>query len=177
MNLSVPAFGTIARSLYPMYISDKDGKAYIPCDIMEMHVTESNEIPKSPTDDNKFVNDTIYKNPTKIDLKVYVHENEFEDFETNIDYLQSHQGFIIKGISKLYKNLRITSKNYSESSEVVGAYIFNLTFEEIILVKSKIKSFENGETAKKSDQNTKNTGSANTLESTAYTGGKGLGVI
>lgn len=152
MVLAVPSFGSLARSLYPTYISDAKGKETLPCDIMELNFSQSNDTPKTPIDDNTYISDTIYRNPYSLRVKVFVGENEFDKFQRTLEKFQRTEGFIVKGISSLYKNLRYVTHSHSETPEVCGAYHVEIEFSEVILVKSMKKAFDKSTSKNPSDE-------------------------
>lgn len=137
MTLTVPGFGTLARSLYPMYISDAAGKEIILCDILELNHTESYEIPHSPVDKNSMISDNIYKSPETLNARVFVTANDFNDFEGQIQRIQKDSGFNIKGLDRFYTNMRITNRETSETAEIGSGYIIEINFREVITVAAK----------------------------------------
>lgn len=160
MVLAAPTFGSLARSLYPTYIADGKGKETLPCDIMELNYSQSNDTPRTPIDDNTYIADTIYRNPYSLRVKVFVSENEFEKFQKTIAKFQKQDGFIVKGISSLYRNLRYVTHTHSETPDICGAYHIEIEFSEVILVKAKKKAFDKSTSKNPSDEKSTDSGQA-----------------
>lgn len=165
MTLTVPGLGTLLRTLYPMYITNSDGSEVLNCDIVELRHNESYEIPKSPVDSNSYISDTIYKDPFTLNLKVFCTENEFLDFEDQIQRFQKGDGFIVKGLNRFYKNLRLLNRSEAELASMGSGYYVEMNFQEVIKVKVK-KSKMTKDVTTPENATTENTGVAQNKQST-----------
>lgn len=159
MTLTVPGLGTLLRALYPMYITDSLGIEMMYCDIVELRHNESYEIPRSPVDSNSYISDNIYKDPYTLNLKVFCTENEFPDFEDQIKRFQKGGGFIVKGLSRFYKNLRLINRGEAELASMGSGYYVEMNFQEVIKVKVK-KSKMTKDVTSPENAATENTGNA-----------------
>lgn len=135
-TLALPSLTSALRILYPMKIYEADNKKnYLPCDIMELQEVNQFEIPNSPIDSGAVVSDTLYKLPKTITCRVYVNANQYDTFNQKMEQLQFGNGFEITGVDyQVYKNLRYIDKSEPQTSDIVGAYMINITFREVIIV-------------------------------------------
>ena len=135
-SLALPSLSSVLRVFYPLKIYESGNKAnMLPCDILDLQVVESNNIPAEPIDSNSYVSDTFFKMPKTISARVYVTTIEYNNFKKKLDSINAKKGFDIQGVdNQKYESYRLESYSETQSADVVGAYIVNLTFKEAILV-------------------------------------------
>lgn len=136
-DLNIGSISNVLSGLFIMSIQNGDTKDTIPCTILELSETQTDTIPQSPQDTNSFIGDTIFKQPLQLTLQVFVYTNKFDAFEVAMEKAQnSKTGFIINGIHKSYTNMRRLDKTFSETSNKVGGVVYNIVFEEVLLLQS-----------------------------------------
>lgn len=137
-SLALPSLASALRQFYPMKIYES-GNALnmLPCDIIDMQVSENYDTPMSPVDSGGFIGDTIYKTPIQISMSVFVSALEYEVFNEKLIAYNYGDGFDINGVdSQTYKNFRLTDKGEPQTADVSGAYIMSLSFREVIIVEA-----------------------------------------
>lgn len=137
-SLALPSLASALRQFYPMKIYESGNVLNIlPCDILDMQVSENYDTPMSPVDSGGFIGDTIYKTPIQISMSVFVSALDYEKFNERIIAYNYGNGFDINGVDgQTYKNFRLTDKSEPQTADVSGAYIMNLSFREVILVEA-----------------------------------------
>lgn len=136
-DLNVGSITTLLGDFFLMSIQDANTKEKLPCNLLELSEMASESIPSSPQDSNSFVSDTIFKNPIMLSIRAFVYGNRVDDFESMLLRAQeSELGFIVNGVNKTYINMRWVEKSFRESAEMIGGVIYNLTFQEVLFIKS-----------------------------------------
>ena len=137
-SLALPSLASALRQFYPMKIYESGNVLnMLPCDILDMQVSENYDTPMSPIDSGSFIGDTIYKTPIQISMSVFVSALEYETFNEKLIAYNYGGGFDINGVdSQTYKNFRLTDKSEPQTADVSGAYIMSLSFREVILVEA-----------------------------------------
>lgn len=136
-DLNLGTFTNLVSDFFPMSLQDGETKDRLPCTIMELSETQTDTVPQTPQDTNAYIADTIFKQPTQVTLRVFVNTRNFDAFEVAMKKAQNgKKGFIINGIYKTYLNMRRLDKTFGESARMVGGAMYNITFEEAILVQS-----------------------------------------
>lgn len=137
-SLALPSISSLARGLlYPMRIYQGGSKVnFLPCDIIELHEVQSWETPTMPIDSGSNISDTIYTMPKSITCRVYVNTLEYDRFCQQLLRWQYASGFDIQGVDyQSYKGFRLLDKSEPQTADTSGAYLINLTFQEVRIVK------------------------------------------
>lgn len=131
------------------------------CRIVEFQEGQAWNIPSQPTDDGEFRNDTIYRQPFAISVRVFVKNEFIDDFLGTLKEAQNTlKTFSIYGLNNsVYENLKILSYSKETSARMLGGTHFMLDFQEIIFVKALAQSYKSAKKAGYS--NNKATGSKN----------------
>lgn len=136
--------------LYPMKIYEKSTNPNLnalPCTILSINLTQDYEIPAEPVENGVLISDTQYKMPYKLNLSVFVKNENISNFEYQISKIQNaNNGFIvIDQNSQKYDNLWLNS--YSKQSETNDGFYFDLSMQEIL----KVQAFNEPVTMKKTN--------------------------
>lgn len=160
-SVALPSLSSALRDLlYPMKIKQGGTFNILPCDIIELHEVESWEIPSLPIDSGSNISDTIYTMPKTITCRVYVNTLEYERFNQQLHRWQFTSGFDIQGLDyQTYKGYRLLDKSEPQTADTSGAYIINLTFQEVRLVKAFSVGIAKQSTAKAGFSSKANAGS------------------
>ena len=111
---------------------------YLPCLIMQVDISEYNEIPQHPIDKNVNIIDNIILGGKKVNLSIVIDYDNFNLFQELLkEGNLSENGFIINVISDYFFNMRCIGWSYTESSENVGSVYATIEFIESKLVESK----------------------------------------
>lgn len=174
-SLNVGSVTNLLRFAFPMSLKNANTKMFLPCAILDISETETNQIPTTPQDSNVFVGDTIIKMPKRVTCNVFVYSYDIDTFETMLEGAQiSRKGFNLNGVYKSYFDLRLTEKIVVDSPDMVGGTKYTLTFDEILIVSGTSSKFSIETIKNPADSVTKNAGTqqAPKLQSLAF---KGLG--
>lgn len=136
-DLNLGSITNIMGDFFSMSLQNGSTKEVLPCTIIELSENDTETIPQTPQDTNSYIADTIFKQPLQVTLQVFVYTRNFDAFEVAMKQAQlSEKGFIINGVYKSYTNMRRLDKSFTESASRVGGVMYNITFEEAILVQS-----------------------------------------
>lgn len=131
------------------------------CIIKEVSFAQDYQNPSQPRDDNQSQNDTTYRMPKFINVVVYVDGKDILTFENDTNTAQLNESlFFVRTLhNQIYRNLKITSISKSTSAENISGAYYNITLQEVILVKALVTGYKNSKKAGYS--NKKNIGSQN----------------
>lgn len=114
------------------------------CRLVEINEEQTFEVPTFPTDDGEFRNDTIWRNPQNVSVRVFVEAEDIPAFESNIKEAQfSAQTFSLFSMyNKVYNNLKVLSYSRELNSSMLGACHFWIDLQEIIFVRAIAQSYK-----------------------------------
>ena len=87
MNLAFNQESQFLLETTPMKITRAENNAdleTLSCRIVEVTEEQSWDAPAYPTDDAEFRNDTIYRHPRRVSVRVFVKSEDIPAFESNI---------------------------------------------------------------------------------------------
>lgn len=127
----------------PMKLSIGDNEA-LNCRIVEITEQQNYQLPQYPIDKGKYRNDTIYRQPLNITMRVYVEANNIDLFLRAINQAQFSQDlFIISSMyNQTYRNLKIVSYARDTNANMLNATHYNIQFQEVIMVEALAQSYK-----------------------------------
>ena len=179
ITLAINALSSILLKTEPMKISSKSVEE-LKCRIVEVSETQDYGLPNFPVDDNTYKNDTIYKNPKRLMVRVYVKADDIEGFLANVEKVQfSEELFNIHTLYNItYENFKIVSYSRDLNSTMLQATHYNLAMQEVVMVKALVESYKSGKKAgygSKKEQGNKQ--AQETKKSTLLEGSNKLGFL
>lgn len=127
----------------PMKLSIGDNEA-LNCRIVEITEQQNYQLPQYPIDKAEYRNDTIYRQPLNITMRVYVEANNIDLFLRAINQAQFSQDlFIISSMyNQTYRNLKIVSYARDTNANMLNATHYNIQFQEVIMVEALAQSYK-----------------------------------
>lgn len=121
--------------IYPMKLYEKGQElAPMPCDVLEIEVSQDYEIPDEPIESGVYISDTQYLKPKNLRLRVFVSNENITGFERDLKAAQTSQnGFIIidrEGAK--FSDFWLTAWN--KGGEFNDGYHYDLSLREVIRV-------------------------------------------
>ena len=115
MNLAFNQESQFLLETTPMKITRAENNAdleTLSCRIVEVTEEQSWDAPAYPTDDAEFRNDTIYRHPRRVSVRVFVKSEDIPAFESNIKEAQTTANTfsVYSMYNKVYKNLKSAEK-------------------------------------------------------------------
>lgn len=156
----------------------KTASTNLPCRVVEINEQQDYNVPGLPIDSGVFISDNIYRQPLKLNVLVYVRSEDLQNFESIINSVQfSQELFTIDSLyNKSYNNLKIVSYQRQLNASMLNAMHFNLTFQEVIIIKALVESYKNNKNPSYTSK--KNLGNKNPqkvkMQSIAFKGLKAL---
>ncbi|WP_291952716.1 hypothetical protein [Campylobacter sp.] len=179
LSLAINTLSFFLLKTSPMKLSFGKSLENLKCRIVEVNEQQDFINPTFPCDDNNYRGDTTYRLPKRLNVRVYVKERDIKLFEINLNRAQlSGDFFTLNSMYNIiYKNLKISSYARDLNSNMIGATHFNITLQEVILVKALVENYKNASNvgySKKIESGSKNPQKIE-KSSTAYQGLKSLG--
>ena len=127
----------------PMKLSIGDNQA-LNCRIVEITEQQNYQLPQYPIDKGEYRNDTIYRQPLNITMRVYVQANNIDLFLRAINQAQFSQDlFTISSMyNQTYRNLKIVSYARDTNANMLNATHYNIQFQEVIMVEALAQSYK-----------------------------------
>ena len=127
----------------PMKLSVGDNEA-LNCRIVEITEQQNYQLPQYPIDKSEYRNDTIYRQPLNITMRVYVEANNIDLFLRAINQAQFSQDlFTISSMyNQTYRNLKIVSYARDTNANMLNATHYNIQFQEVIMVEALAQSYK-----------------------------------
>lgn len=179
LTLAINAVGTALTFFNQIEIRTQKALNDLPCRVTEINETQDYGMPQFPIESGEYRGDTIYKLPLKVNARLFVEGYEIEDFENMLNDMQSSEDFIeIKSLNgKKYDNLKMLSWARDTTSQMIGAYYYNVSFQRMILVGALagLAKVSSGGLAKSKD--TGNKQPQEKKATLAFKGGKFTGLI
>ena len=127
----------------PMKLSIGDNEA-LNCRIVEITEQQNYQLPQYPIDKGEYRNDTIYRQPLIITMRVYVEANNIDLFLRAINQAQFSQDlFTISSMyNQTYRNLKIVSYARDTNANMLNATHYNIQFQEVIMVEALAQSYK-----------------------------------
>lgn len=138
LTLAINAVGTALTFFNQIEIRTQKALNDLPCRVTEINETQDYNAPQFPIESGEYRGDTIYKLPLKVSARLFVEGYEVEDFENMLNDMQMSADFIeIKSLNgKKYDNLKMLSWARDTTSQMIGAFYYNVSFQKMILVDS-----------------------------------------
>lgn len=136
LTLAINAIGTALQLTNRIEIKTQISLNDLPCRVTEIHESQAFGLPQFPKESGEYFGDTIYTMPLQVNARLYVEGYKVEEFENLIADLQKSEDFIeINSLNgKKYDNLKIESWERDTTSQMIGAYYYNVNFKRVILV-------------------------------------------
>ena len=136
LTLAINAVGTALQLSNLIEIKTQTSLDDLPCRVTEIHETQAYGLPQFPKESGEYFGDTIYTMPLQVNARLYVEGYRVEKFESMIESMQKSEDFIeINSLNgKKYDNLKIESWERDTTSQMIGAYYYNVNFKRMVLV-------------------------------------------
>ena len=184
MNLAFNQESQFLLETTPMKITRAENNSDLEtlnCRIVEVVEEQFWDTPAYPTDDAEFRNDTIYRHPQRVSVRVFVKSEDIPAFESNIKEAQTTANtFCVYSMyNKVYKNLKVVSLSRVLNADMIGACHYMLDLQEVIFVKALAQNYTQARSAGYANQKDAGTKNVKPIErkSTLKSGvdfGKGL---
>ena len=143
ITLAINLSTYLLSGVKPMKLSIGDNEA-LNCRIVEITEQQNYQLPQYPIDKSEYRNDTIYRQPLNITMRVYVEANNIDLFLRAINQAQFSQDlFIISSMyNQTYRNLKIVSYARDTNANMLNATHYNIQFQEVIMVEALAQSYK-----------------------------------
>ena len=148
ITLAINALSNFLLKTEPMKISSRSVEE-LKCRIVEVSETQDYGLPNFPVDNNTYKNDTIYKMPKRLMVRVYVKAEDIESFLADIEKVQfSEELFNIYTLYNItYENFKILSYSRDLNSTMLQAAHFNLSMQEVSMVEALVENYKSSKKA------------------------------
>lgn len=153
--MQMPKFksGDVSSFNNTIRITTDDG--VLPCICRDNSESRSWSIPQQPVDSNTKMGDTVWREPNKISLNVFVKSADHGQFRRMVDKAQTaSSGFTIYCLAGVYKNMFLQSCDRPETSETNSGYFIPLNFTEVIFANTEFTAMPSDLTASADDAST-----------------------
>ena len=143
ITLAINLATYLLSGVKPMKLSIGDNEA-LNCRIVEITEQQNYQLPQYPIDKSEYRNDTIYRQPLNITMRVYVEANNIDLFLRAINQAQFSQDlFTISSMyNQTYRNLKIVSYARDTNANMLNATHYNIQFQEVIMVEALAQSYK-----------------------------------
>ena len=143
ITLAINLATYLLSGVKPMKLSIGDNEA-LKCRIVEITEQQNYQLPQYPIDKSEYRNDTIYRQPLNITMRVYVEANSIDLFLRAINQAQFSQDlFTISSMyNQTYRNLKIVSYARDTNANMLNATHYNIQFQEVIMVEALAQSYK-----------------------------------
>lgn len=132
------------NNIRPMQLKVGNSSQGLKCRIVELQEQQNYQLPMYPLDDGTFINDTIYKLPKMLNLRVFVESSNLDSFLKAINQAQfSDKLFTVISLNnEVFKNFKVLSYAKDVNSTMINAYHYNLQLQEVKMVKALAQSYK-----------------------------------
>ena len=157
MNLAFNQESQFLLETTPMKITRAENNAdleTLSCRIVEVTEEQSWDAPAYPTDDAEFRNDTIYRHPRRVSVRVFVKSEDIPAFESNIKEAQTTANTfsVYSMYNQVYKNLKVVNLSRVLNADMIGACHYLLDLQEVIFVKALAQNYTQARSAGSAEQ-------------------------